>query len=99
VYGFYFFNSKIMTTEGTPANISQAALAALVDVFVQQGHPRQYAEAMGTSIIFQTDLDLRNAQIANLLGWLKQEHNDIYASALDVVGKTAEEFERRVQKG
>jgi hypothetical protein len=99
VYGFYFFNSKIMTTEGTPANISQAALATLVDALVKKGHPRQYAEAMGTSIIFQTDLDLRNAQIANLLGWLKQEHNDIYASALDVVGKTAEEFERRVQKG
>ena len=88
-----------MTTEGTPVNIPQTALAALVDVFVQQGHPNQYAEAMATSIIFQTDLDLRNAQIANLLGWLKQEHNDIYPSALDVVGKTSEEFERRVQEG
>jgi hypothetical protein len=54
---------------------------------------------MATSIIFQTDLDLRNAQIANLLAWLKQEHNDIYPSALDVVGKTSEEFERRVQEG
>jgi hypothetical protein len=54
---------------------------------------------MATSIIFQTDLDLRNAQIANLLGWLQQEHNDIYPLALDVVGKTSAEFERRVRQG
>ncbi|MFM5888815.1 MAG: hypothetical protein ACKPFD_03985 [Dolichospermum sp.] len=88
-----------MSTEGNPANVPQEALTALVNTFVHQGHPRQYAEAMATSIIFQTDLDLRNAQIANLLGWLKQEHNDIYPLALDVVGKTSAEFERRVRQG
>ncbi|MFN9555012.1 MAG: hypothetical protein ACK56O_12055 [Dolichospermum sp.] len=88
-----------MSTEGTPANVPQEALTALVNTFVQKGHPPQYAEAMATSIIFQTDLDLRNAQIANLLGWLKQEHNDIYPLALEVVGKTSAEFERRVRQG
>lgn len=88
-----------MSTEGNPANVPQEALTALVDSLVRQGHPRQYAEAMATSIIFQTDLDLRNAQIANLLGWLKQEHTDIYPLALDVVGKTSAEFERRVRQG
>ncbi|MBE9233324.1 hypothetical protein IQ231_17010 [Cuspidothrix issatschenkoi LEGE 03284] len=88
-----------MSIEGTSPTVPQTALVALVDVFVQQGHPKQYAEAMATAIIFQTDLDLRNAQVTRLLGWLKQEHNDIYPSALAIVEKTCEEFEQRVQQG
>ncbi|MBD2663698.1 hypothetical protein B6N60_01422 [Richelia sinica FACHB-800] len=85
--------------EGNSTPVPQQALAALVDTFVKQGHPPQYAQAIATSIIFQTDLDLRNAQIARLLSWLKEEHNDIYASALDIVEKTCTEFERRVKDG
>jgi hypothetical protein len=88
-----------MSIEANPPTVPQTALAALVDAFIQQGHPPQYAQAIATSIIFQTDLDLRNAQIANLLGWLKEEHNDVYLLALAIVEKTCEEFERRVQEG
>ena len=88
-----------MSTQGTPPTVPQTALAALVDTFVRQGHPSQYAQAMATSIIFQTDLDLRNAQLANLLGWLKEEHHDIYPLALAVVEKTCSDFERQVQEG
>ncbi|MFM7560715.1 hypothetical protein [Cylindrospermopsis raciborskii] len=54
---------------------------------------------MAASIIFQADLDLRNAQLANLLGWLKQEHEEIYESALSVVEGTRQEFENRVSRG
>ncbi|MBE9257188.1 MULTISPECIES: hypothetical protein [Aphanizomenonaceae] len=88
-----------MSIQGTPPTVSQTALAALVDAFIQQGHPPHYAQAMATSIIFQTDLDLRNAQMANLLGWLKEEHQDIYPFALAVVEKTCSDFERQVQEG
>jgi len=88
-----------MYKEANPDPVRQEALAGLVANFVQQGHPPQYAQVIATSIIFQTDLDLRNAQIARLLNWLQQEHNDIYDSALDIVEKTREEFERRVQNG
>jgi hypothetical protein len=85
--------------EATSDPIRQGALAGLIATFVDQGHPPQYAQVMATSIIFQTDLDLRNAQIASLLNWLKQENENIYKSALTVVEKTREEFERRVQHG
>ncbi|WP_413173349.1 hypothetical protein [Anabaena azotica] len=88
-----------MLIEGSPASVPQQALAALMDALIKQGHPPQYAQAMATSIIFQTDLDLRNAQIAGLLAWIKEEHNDIYQSALDVVEKMCKEFENRVKEG
>ncbi|MBE9057134.1 hypothetical protein [Sphaerospermopsis sp. LEGE 08334] len=88
-----------MSIENTSASVSQQALAALIDALVQQGHPPQYAQAMATSIIFQTDLDLRNAQLARLLAWLKEEHNSIYSSALAIVENTCNEFENRVTKG
>jgi len=88
-----------MSIEATSDLIRQQALASLVDNFVRQGHPPQYAQVLAASTIFQTDLDLRNAQMARLLAWLKQEHNDIYVSALSIVENTREEFERRVQEG
>jgi hypothetical protein len=88
-----------MSLEGASASVPQQALAVLVEALVQQGHPAQYAQAMATSIIFQTDLDLRNAQISRLLAWLKEEHSDLYSSALDIVEQTCHEFENRVQTG
>ncbi|UKP00213.1 hypothetical protein [Nostoc sp. UHCC 0870] len=88
-----------MSIEATSDPVRKGALAGLIAAFVDQGHPPQYAQVMATSIIFQTDLDLRNAQIASLLNWLKQENENIYTSALSVVETTREEFERRVQQG
>jgi hypothetical protein len=88
-----------MFKEANPDPVRQEALAGLITHLVQQGHPPQYAQLMATSIIFQTDLDLRNAQMASLLTWLQQEHDDIYSSAVDVVEKTRAEFEKRVQRG
>ncbi|QLE43850.1 hypothetical protein FD723_27695 [Nostoc sp. C052] len=88
-----------MSIEATYDPIRQEALAGLTASLVNQGHPLQYAQVMATSIIFQTDLDLRNAQMARLLNWLKQEHEDIYASSLVIVEGTREEFEHRVQEG
>jgi hypothetical protein len=87
-----------MSTEAA-SDPRQKALAGLIANFVNQGHPAQYAQVMATLIIFQTDLDLRNAQIASLLNWLKQEHEDIYTDSLAIVEKTREEFEHRVQEG
>ncbi|MEA5567684.1 hypothetical protein [Anabaena sp. UHCC 0399] len=66
-----------MSTEATSDPIRKGALAGLIAALVDQGHPPQYAQVMATSIIFQTDLDLRNAQIASLLNWLKQENENI----------------------
>jgi hypothetical protein len=77
----------------------QEALAGLIENLVNQGHPVQYAQVMASSIIFQTDLDLRNAQMVCLLNWLKQEHEDIYPSSLVIVENTRKEFEQRVQEG
>ncbi|RCJ35209.1 hypothetical protein A6769_19165 [Nostoc punctiforme NIES-2108] len=88
-----------MSIEASSDPIRQKALAGLIGNLVNQGHPVQYAQVMATSIIFQTDLDLRNAQMARLLNWLKQEHKDIYASSLVIVEETREEFEHRVQEG
>ncbi|MBD2209412.1 hypothetical protein H6G64_11260 [Calothrix sp. FACHB-156] len=88
-----------MYKEANTDPVRQEALAGLIAHLVQQGHQPQYAQLMATSIIFQTDLDLRNAQIASLLTWLQQEHNDIYSAAVDVVESTREQFEQRVQRG
>lgn len=75
----------------------QQALKFLMTNFVAQGHPAEYAQHMATAAIFQTDLELRNAQMASLLGWLKQEHSEIYKAAIEVVEETREEFEQRVK--
>jgi hypothetical protein len=88
-----------MSIENTSVSVTQQALAALIDALIKQGHPPQYAQAMATSIIFQADLDLRNAQLARLLGWLKEEHDDVYPLALDIIEKTRKEFENRVTEG
>ncbi len=88
-----------MSIEATSDPIRQKALAGLVANLTDQGHPPQYAQVIAASIIFQADLDLRNAQVSSLLGWLEQEHNHIYKPALDLLAKTREDFERRVQQG
>lgn len=76
--------------------VRQQALQMLTANFVAQGHPTQYAQHMATAAIFQTDLELRNAQLARLLAWLKQDHCDIYEQAIQLVELTREEFERRL---
>lgn len=86
-----------MIPEPTKDAVRQQALAALMTQFVQQGHPEQYAQYMATSAIFQTDLELRNAQLTRLLSWLQQEHAPVYTQALALVEKTREEFEKRIQ--
>jgi hypothetical protein len=53
---------------------------------------------MATAAIFQTDLELRNIQLARLLAWLKQEHPEVYPEALMLMEKTREEFEQRVKE-
>lgn len=93
------FCVQIMSKETSSDPVRQEALNALTDSFIEQGHSLQYAQAMAASIIFQTDLDLRNAQLSRLLGWLKQEHNDVYRGALEIAEKTRVEFERRVIAG
>ncbi len=79
--------------------VKQAALSALTAALEAQGHPSEYAPFMATSIIFQADLDLRNAQISRLAGWLKQEHPEVYREALSLIESTREEFEKRVRQG
>jgi hypothetical protein len=79
--------------------VKQQALTALTAAFIAQGHPPEYATHMATATIFQADLELRNAQLARLLGWLKQEHAEFYPTALVVVEQTCFEFEQRVQTG
>ncbi len=86
-----------MLSENPADAIRQQALAVLTASFVAQGHPAEYAAHMATAAIFQTDLELRNAQMSRLLNWLKQEHSDVYQSALEIVESTCEEFERRVR--
>jgi hypothetical protein len=77
--------------------VRQQALAALTTLFVSQGHPTEYASHMATAAIFQTDLELRNAQLSRLLSWLQQEHPGVHAPALALVEQTRAEFEQRVQ--
>lgn len=73
------------------------ALKFLIANFMAQGHPAEYAQHMATAAIFQADLELRNAQMARLLSWLKQEHTDIYEEAVALMESTREEFEQRVR--
>lgn len=77
--------------------VRQEALKVLISSFVTQGHPVEYAQHMATAAIFQTDLELRNAQLIRLLGWLKQNHEEIYTKAIVLLEETREEFEQRVQ--
>jgi len=83
----------------TPDPVRQHALAALTATFITQGHPTEYAKQMAMAAIFQADLELRNAQLTRLLGWLKQEHSAIHDEAAALLESTREEFERRVQAG
>ncbi|MEB3231818.1 MAG: hypothetical protein VKJ64_12470 [Leptolyngbyaceae bacterium] len=78
--------------------VRQQAVTALMNHFVQQGHPDQYAKFMAMATIFQADLELRNAQVSRLLSWLHQEHPLVHAEALKLVEATTEEFEKRVQQ-
>lgn len=87
-----------MFTTTQPDPVRQQALAVLTASFISQGHPAEYATHMATAAIFQTDLELRNAQLARLLGWLKQEQAEVYPIALEVVETTREEFEKRVKE-
>lgn len=86
-----------MPLGNTPDLVRQQAVLALTEQFVAQGHPPNYAQTMAASVIFQADLDLRNAQMSRLLAWLKQEHNEVYGPALEIVEQTRIEFEQRVQ--
>ncbi|NET52144.1 MAG: hypothetical protein F6K09_26655 [Merismopedia sp. SIO2A8] len=81
----------------TPDPVRQQALAALISQFVQQGHPNEYAKFMAMSTVFQVDLELRNAQLARLLGWIQQEHPELHQEATKLVESTRAEFEKRVQ--
>lgn len=85
-----------MPTQNTD-DARQQALKFLIANFVAHGHPAEYAQHMATAAIFQADLELRNAQMAHLLSWLKQEHSDFYEAAVAVVERTREEFEQRVK--
>lgn len=82
--------------EPKPGDARQHALKMLITSFIAQGHPPEYAQHMATTAILQADLELRNAQLARLLGWLKQEHCDIYEESVATVESIREEFERRV---
>lgn len=88
-----------MYSETASDPIRQEALTALTAKFIKQGCPDQYAPALAASIIFQTDLDLRNAQLSRLLAWLKHDYSDVYTLALEIVEKTRAEFEHRVIEG
>ncbi len=85
-----------MSTQNLDA-VKQEALKALLASFAAQGHPIEYAQYMATAAIFQTDLELRNAQLINLLSWLKQNHQPIYTEAVARLEETRIEFERRVK--
>ncbi|MEB3211523.1 MAG: hypothetical protein VKL39_09210 [Leptolyngbyaceae bacterium] len=87
-----------MIPESTKDEVRQQALMALMTQFVQQGHPDQYAQYMATSAIFQADLELRNAQLNQLLGWLQQSHPEVYTEAIAVVEGIREEFEKRLDQ-
>jgi len=71
---------------------------ALTAEFVNQGHPAEYAKYMAMASIFQTDLDLRNAQLSGLLSWLQTQQAAIYPAALKVAETIRQEFEQRVQQ-
>lgn len=76
----------------------EQALAVLMAQFVAQGHPPDYAKHMAIAAIFQADLDLRNAQLAQLLQWLQQNHPEIYPNAAQLVETVRQDFEQRVQR-
>ncbi|HEY9859892.1 MAG TPA: hypothetical protein V6D16_10315 [Candidatus Obscuribacterales bacterium] len=86
-----------MLSGQTDDPVRQQALRLLTATFITQGHPIEYAPHMATAAIFQTDLELRNIQLARLLAWLKQEHPEVYPEALMLMEKTREEFEQRVK--
>lgn len=78
--------------------VREQALTVLIAQFVAQGHPPDYAKHMATAAIFQADLDLRNAQLAQILQWLQQQHPEVYPAAAELVEQIRQEFEQRVQR-
>ena len=87
-----------MLSGKTDDPVRQQALILLTATFITQGHPVEYAPHMATAAIFQTDLELRNIQLARLVAWLKQEHPEVYQEALTLIEKTREEFEQRINE-
>jgi hypothetical protein len=87
-----------MLSGKTDDPVRQQALRLLTATFITQGHPVEYAPHMATAAIFQTDLELRNIQLARLVAWLKQEHPEVYQEALTLIEKTREEFEQRINE-
>lgn len=83
--------------EAHQEDIRKQALLALTAQFVHQGHPAEYAQHMATASIFQADLELRNAQFTRILGWLRDQHPEIYQEALELSEAVRLEFEQRVQ--
>ncbi len=79
-------------------DVRKEALLALTAELVKQGHPAEYAKYMAMASIFQTDLDLRNAQFSGLLHWLQTQHEAIYPDALQVAEGIRKEFENRIQQ-
>jgi len=77
-------------------DVRKAALLKLTAQLVQQGHPPEYAQHMATASIFQTDLDLRNAQLSSLLAWLQDAYPDLYPAAADLLDRVRQDFERRL---
>ncbi len=87
-----------MLDSGTdPVRIKAAE--QLIELFVTQGHPRQYAQYMAVMTITRADVDLLSAQLSRLLAWIEQEHPAVHQGALDLVAQTREEFERRIHNG
>lgn len=87
-----------MVMSGADDDVRQQALLALTAQFVQQGHPAEYAQHMATAAIFQTDLELRNAQLTGMLSWLKVDYPEVHERALARLEALRQEFELRVQQ-
>jgi hypothetical protein len=88
----------VMPFDSNADDVRQQALLALTASFVSQGHPAEYAKHMATASIFQADLELRNAQMTNLLNWLKANHAEVHSEALSLLENVRQEFEQRVQQ-
>lgn len=89
---------EMVMSMGNADDVRQQALLALTASFVSQGHPAEYAKHMAMASIFQTDLELRNAQMTSLLAWLKDEHPEVHDQALLRLEQIRHEFEQRVQQ-
>jgi heme oxygenase len=95
---FRLLEHPMFSQNPTPGDVRQQALVALTAELITQGHPVEYAKHMATAVIFQTDLELRNAQLSRLLAWLQHKHPTVYSDALVLVEDIRQEFEHRVQQ-